>query len=67
VVTTVAGHSIGCNTDLREAIGLLRVGDAVTIDLLHDGRREQRHAVLANALPAAAASSRASSAGRLRN
>jgi serine protease Do/serine protease DegQ len=50
VVTTVAGHRIGSNTDLRAAIGLLRVGDKVTIDLLRDGRREQRSAVLADTL-----------------
>jgi len=51
VVTTIAGHSIESNTDLRNAIGLLRVGDAVTIDLLRDGRPERRHAILADALP----------------
>jgi serine protease Do/serine protease DegQ len=56
VVTAIAGHRIGSNTDLREAIGLLRVGDPVTIDLLHDGRHEQRHAVLANTLASAPAS-----------
>ncbi|HEX8754825.1 MAG TPA: trypsin-like peptidase domain-containing protein [Steroidobacteraceae bacterium] len=67
VVTTVAGHSIGSNTDLRNAIGLLRVGDGVTIDLLHDGRRERRHAILADALPAAPASSRGGFADRIRN
>jgi Do/DeqQ family serine protease len=56
VVTAVAGHRIGSNTDLRAAIGLLRVGDKVTIDLLRDGRREQRSAVLANTLVKAPAS-----------
>jgi serine protease Do/serine protease DegQ len=50
VVTAVAGHHIKSNTDLRDAIGLLRVGDQVTIDLLRDGQREQRHAVLANTI-----------------
>lgn len=58
VVTAVAGHRIRSNTDLRAAIALLRVGDKVNIDLLHDGRREQRSAVLADTLvkvPAAAA------------
>ncbi|MGB6488069.1 MAG: trypsin-like peptidase domain-containing protein [Steroidobacteraceae bacterium] len=57
VVTTIAGHRIGSNTDLREAIGLLRVGDPVTIDLLRDGRQQQRRAVLANTLAGAPASS----------
>jgi Do/DeqQ family serine protease len=50
VVTAIAGHRIESNTDLRAAIGLLRVGDPVTIDMLRDGRREQRRAVLANTL-----------------
>jgi S1-C subfamily serine protease len=56
VVTTIAGHRIESNTDLRGAIALLRVGDPVTIDLLRDGRREQRRAILANNLINAAAS-----------
>lgn len=56
VVTAIAGHRIGSNTDLREAIGLLRVGDPVTIDLLRDGRHQQRRAVLANTLASAPAS-----------
>ncbi len=51
VVTTVAGKSIESNTDLRHAIGLMRVGDEVTIDLLRDGRPEQRRATLADTLP----------------
>jgi serine protease Do/serine protease DegQ len=50
VVTTIAGHRVKSNSDLRDAIALLRVGDQVTIDLLRDGRREQRRAVLANTL-----------------
>lgn len=50
VLTTVAGKSIASNTDLRDAIGLLRVGDEVTIDLLRDGRPERRRATLVDAL-----------------
>jgi Do/DeqQ family serine protease len=50
VVTAVAGKRIESNTDLRAAIALLRVGDGVSIDLLHDGRRERRHAILADTL-----------------
>jgi Do/DeqQ family serine protease len=50
VITSIAGRRIKSNTDLRNAIGFLRVGDGVTIDLLHDGRREQRRAVLADTL-----------------
>ncbi|MGH7996488.1 MAG: trypsin-like peptidase domain-containing protein [Opitutaceae bacterium] len=52
VITAIAGHRIESNTDLRNAIGFLRVGDEVAIDLLHDGRREERRAILASALPA---------------
>ena len=51
VVTAIEGHRIKSNTDLRNAIGLLRVGDGVTIDLLRDGRRQRRHATLVNTLP----------------
>ena len=50
VVTTIEGHRIRSNTDLRNAIALLRVGDHVTIDLLRDGHSERRHAVLTNSL-----------------
>ena len=55
VITTIAGHVVRSNADLRNAIGFLRVGDEVTIDLLHDGRREQRHAILARTLVGAPA------------
>ena len=58
VVTAIEGHHIHSNTDLRRAIALLRVGDQVTIDLLRDGRRERRRAVLANTLPDQPASGR---------
>ncbi|MDE2450420.1 MAG: trypsin-like peptidase domain-containing protein [Gammaproteobacteria bacterium] len=67
VVTAVAGHDIGSNTDLRNAIGLLRVGDGVTVDLLRDGRRERRHAVLSDTLPRAPASAPGGSAHRARH
>ena len=50
VITAVAGHPVESNTDLRDALGFLRVGDGVSIDLLRDGRHEQRHAVLADTL-----------------
>ena len=67
MITAVAGHRIASNTDLRDAIGLLRIGDQVTIDLLHDGHREQRRTVLTDALPAAPPSSRGGGAGPMRN
>jgi Do/DeqQ family serine protease len=55
VITGIAGRSVKSNADLRNAIGLLRVGDGVTIDLLRDGQHERRHAVIADSLPEAAA------------
>ena len=60
VVTAVEGHKIRSNTDLRDAIGLLRVGDPVTIDMVRDGRRERRHATLANTLATGPATTPAS-------
>jgi Do/DeqQ family serine protease len=65
VVTAIEGHRIRSNTDLRNAIALLRVGDHVTIDLLRDGRSERRHAVLANSLTDHPASGRTGSARRI--
>ena len=56
VVTAIAGHNVDSNSELREAIGLLRVGDGVSIDLLRDGRRERRNAILADTLPRTPAS-----------
>ena len=55
VITGIAGRSVKSNADLRNAIGLLRVGDGVTIDLLRDGQHERRHAVIADSLPEAPA------------
>jgi Do/DeqQ family serine protease len=55
VITSIAGEAIRSNADLRNAIGFLRVGDEVTIDLLHEGRRRQRRAILANTLVGAPA------------
>jgi Do/DeqQ family serine protease len=65
VITAVAGHRVQSNTDLRDAIAFLRVGDEVTIDLLHDGRPERRRAVLANALAGVSVRSPSGSPGRL--
>jgi Do/DeqQ family serine protease len=50
VITDIAGHAIESNADLRNAIGFLRIGDAVSIELLRDGRPERRRAVLADTL-----------------
>jgi Do/DeqQ family serine protease len=50
VITALGRHPIRSNTDLLNAMGLMRVGDSVTLDVVHDGHSEQRHAVLANML-----------------
>jgi len=49
VITAVNGQPIRSNSDLRNAIGLLRVGDRVDIGLLRDGRPLQLTAVIAAA------------------
>jgi serine protease Do/serine protease DegQ len=64
VITNIGGHSVKSNADLRNAIGLLRVGDGVSIDLLHDGRHERRHAIIADTLPAAPARGSSASPAR---
>ncbi|MGH8319557.1 MAG: Do family serine endopeptidase [Steroidobacteraceae bacterium] len=53
VITAIAGRHVQSNTELRDAIVFLRVGDEVNIDLLRDGRPQRRRAVLANTLAAA--------------
>jgi Do/DeqQ family serine protease len=50
VITAVAGRRVASNADLRDALGFLRVGDEVTIDLLRNGRPQRRRAVLADTL-----------------
>jgi Do/DeqQ family serine protease len=50
VITAVAGHAVESNADLRNALGFLRVGDPVTVDLLRNGRPERRRAVLTDTL-----------------
>jgi Do/DeqQ family serine protease len=50
VITAVAGHAVESNADLRNALGFLRVGDRVTVELLRNGRPERRSAVLADTL-----------------
>ena len=67
VVTGIAGRSVKSNADLRNAIGLLRVGDGVSIDLLRDGQRERRHAVIADSLPDAPAGGPSTSPARPRH
>jgi Do/DeqQ family serine protease len=47
VITAVNGQSVKSNTDLRNAIGLLRVGQPVEIGLMRDGKPLKVTAVLA--------------------
>ena len=49
VITAVNGQPIKSNGDLRNAIGLLRVGDRVEIGLVRDGKSQQLTAVIAAA------------------
>ncbi len=47
VITTVNGQAVKSNTELRNAIGLLRVGDKVAIGLLRDGKTQSLTAMIA--------------------
>ncbi|HWZ62413.1 MAG TPA: Do family serine endopeptidase [Steroidobacteraceae bacterium] len=47
VITAVNGQAIKSNSDLRNAIGLLQVGDRVEIGLVRDGKPQQLTAVIA--------------------
>ncbi len=55
IITTVNGTSIATPTDLRNAIGLLRVGDRVELALLRRGRLMHVRAVIAPAPAVSAA------------
>ena len=46
VITSVRGQNIRTNTDLRNAIGMLKVGESVAIGLLRDGKARTVTAVL---------------------
>jgi Do/DeqQ family serine protease len=47
VITTVNGQAVKSNTELRNAIGLMRVGDKVAIGLLRDGKAQTLTAMIA--------------------
>lgn len=47
VITSVNGQPVKSNTELRNAIGLLHVGDKVDVGLVRDGKAMQLTAVLA--------------------
>ena len=46
VITSVRGQNIRTNTDLRNAIGMLKVGESVAIGLLREGKPKTVTAVL---------------------
>ncbi|MGB6451741.1 MAG: DegQ family serine endoprotease [Steroidobacteraceae bacterium] len=52
IITSINGTAVNTPTDLRNAVGLLRVGNTVELDLLRDGKPERVTAVIAEA-PAA--------------
>ena len=49
VITTVNGQPVKSNSELRNAIGLLRVGDKVEVGLVRDGKPLHVTAVIASA------------------
>ncbi|MBV8878282.1 MAG: DegQ family serine endoprotease [Gammaproteobacteria bacterium] len=51
VITTVNGQPVKSNSELRNTIGLLRVGDKVEIGLLRDGKPLRVSAVIADTTP----------------
>jgi Do/DeqQ family serine protease len=59
VVTSVNGQAVKSHTELRNAIGLLRVGDKVDIGLLREGTARKVTAVVADPEPGATAAASA--------
>ena len=51
VITTVNGQPVKSNSELRNTIGLLRVGDKVEVGLLRDGKPLRVSAVIADTTP----------------
>ncbi len=51
VITSVNGQPVKSNSELRNSIGLLRVGDKVEIGLLRDGKPLRVTAVIADTTP----------------
>jgi len=54
VITAVNGQPVKSNSELRNTIGLMRVGDKVEIGLLRDGKPVRVTAVIADTTPAQA-------------
>jgi Do/DeqQ family serine protease len=48
VITSVNGQAVKSNTELRNAIGLKRVGDSVDVALVRDGKPQRLTAVIAD-------------------
>lgn len=49
IITAVNGAHVGSPADLRQAVGMLHVGDEARIDLLRDGKPRRVRAVIAQA------------------
>jgi serine protease Do/serine protease DegQ len=47
IVLSVNGHKVKTSADVRNAIGLLQVGDEVTLELIHKGQNVLREAKIA--------------------
>jgi Do/DeqQ family serine protease len=60
VITTVNGQAVKSNSELRNAIGLLRLGDKVDVGLVRDGKPLHVPAVIASAPDTAAVAPAAS-------
>jgi Do/DeqQ family serine protease len=50
VITSVNGINVKSNTELRNAIGMLRVGDKVDVGILRDGKPRRLTAVIADSV-----------------
>ena len=48
VVTSVNGHTVRDASDLRNQLGLMRVGDALKLEILRDGKRQAISAAVAS-------------------
>lgn len=59
VITSVNGQAVKSNSELRNAIGLMRVGDKVSIGLLRDGKPLRLTAVLSDTIDSPEVTSKA--------
>jgi serine protease Do/serine protease DegQ len=49
IITAVNGAAVGSPAELRQAVGMLHVGDEARIDLLRDGKPRRIRAIIAQA------------------